>query len=59
MMRFFDWNKIRCLPVLMLLALILLTACADVGHASLIRQMERAGNTVTVVKIPVTESLGA
>lgn len=36
----------------------LLTACADVGHASLIRQMERAGNTVTVVKIPVTESLG-
>ena len=31
MMRFFDWNKIRCLPVLMLLALMLLTACADAG----------------------------
>ena len=31
MMRFFDWNKIRCLSVLMLLALMLLTACADAG----------------------------
>lgn len=33
----------------------LLTAGQDGGHGRLIREMERAGNTVTVVKVPVTE----
>ena len=35
----------------------LLTAGAEGGHGPLIREMERAGNTVTVVRIPVTEAI--
>jgi predicted ATPase len=33
----------------------LLTGAADVGHSGLIRELERAGNTVTVVRIPITD----
>ena len=33
----------------------LLTAGADHGHSRLLREMERAGNTVTLVRIPVKE----
>lgn len=33
----------------------LLTGTADVGHSGLIRELERAGNTVTVVRIPITD----
>lgn len=33
----------------------LLTAGAEGGHSRLLRELERAGNTVTVVRIPVTE----
>lgn len=35
----------------------LLTAGAEGGHGPLIREMERAGNTVTIVRIPVTEAI--
>jgi hypothetical protein len=33
----------------------LLSAGVDHGQSRLMREMERAGNTVTLVKIPVTE----
>jgi len=33
----------------------LLSAGTDVGHAALIRELEQAGNSVTFVRVPVTE----
>jgi uncharacterized protein (DUF58 family) len=33
----------------------LLTGASDAGHGGVIRELERAGNTVTVVRIPITE----